>query len=120
MSIAYWCVFIACVLPYVFTIIAKSSSEFSNKRPREYLENCQGFRKRAHYAQLNGFETLPFFIASILISYKHTAPEQIDTLAMAFIAARILHGLCYVFDLALLRTVFFTVGFICCTKLILP
>lgn len=120
MSIAYWCIFIACVLPYIFTVIAKTGPGFSNRTPREYLANCEGFRKRANYAQLNGFETLPFFIASVLIAYQHTAPEQIDQLAMAFIAARVLHGISYIFDRPALRSIFFTIGFICCVKLMLP
>lgn len=120
MTTAYWCIFAACILPYVFTIIAKTGPNFSNHTPREYLAGLDGYRRRANYAQMNGFEALPFFIASVLIAQQHTLQDRIDLLALAFIAARILHGICYLCDWPTLRSLFFTIGFACCISLIIP
>ena len=59
MTIAYWCVLVAAYLPIVWTAAAKfSGGNFAgagNRAPREFLERLSGWRKRSHWAQLNGF-----------------------------------------------------------------
>ncbi len=112
MTIAYWCVFIAAVLPYVFTVLAKTGPEFCNASVRIYLENLQGWRKRAHWTQLNGFEAFPAFAASVIIASLNHAPQSnIDTLAMIFIVARILHGIFYISNKPTLRSFVWFIGF---------
>src|SRR5216683_2295108 len=51
MTIAYWCIVAAAVLPYLFQIYAKFSGPgFNNYRPRDFLDRLEGARKRAHWA----------------------------------------------------------------------
>ena len=105
MNVAYACLLAAALLPYVFTGIAKWSGEFDNRVPREYLSRLSGYRQRAHWVQLNAFETFPVFAAGVLVAHQVGAPQgRIDALALAFVAARVLYGVCYLADLATLRS----------------
>lgn len=114
MTIAYWCVLIAAFIPYLFTIAAKTQSNFTNRRPRAYLDSLEGWRKRAYWAQLNGFEAFPPFAAAVLIAHQlYAAQVVINALAMTFIAARLIYGLCYIFDRPTLRSLFWCVGSLC-------
>jgi uncharacterized MAPEG superfamily protein len=57
--------------PYIWAGIAKFTSGFlprDNHNPREYLEKLQGLAKRAHCAQLNTFESIPGFMAAVIIA----------------------------------------------------
>lgn len=114
MTIAYQCVLAAVLMPYIYTILVKSGHGYNHKHCREYIEHLKGWRKRAYWAEVNSFEALPGFIAGVLIATQAGATEiAIDKLALGFIAARILHGICYLCDLAILRTLAWTLGIIC-------
>jgi uncharacterized MAPEG superfamily protein len=122
MTIAFWCVLAAALIPYLFVGYAKSTSRFvkgnHNKNPREYEEALEGARKRAYWAQLNGFEAFPPFAAGVIIAHLAGAPpDQIDWLAMAFIGCRLAHGALYIADLDKLRSVVWTAGVICVVSL---
>lgn len=108
MTIAFWCVLIAAYLHIVWTSVAKFSGKFGdseNHNPREYLEALSGWRKRAHWAQMNSLEAFPPFAAAVIIAQYLQAPQaRIDVLAMAFIALRVLYGVFYVTDKARLRS----------------
>jgi uncharacterized MAPEG superfamily protein len=105
MNVAYLCVLVAALLPYVFTGIAKWSGEFDNRVPREYLSRLSGYRQRAHWVQLNAFETFPVFAAAVIIAQQAGASQgRIDALALSFVGARILYGVFYLADLATLRS----------------
>jgi uncharacterized MAPEG superfamily protein len=118
MTIAFWCVLIAALLPMVWTGIAKmSGSGFpasGNHNPREVLESLDGYRKRAHWAQLNSYEAFPPFAAGVIIAqFVQATQTSIDYLAIAFIVFRVLYGICYVRDWAALRSVVWGAGFAC-------
>lgn len=118
MTLAYWCVFIAALLPYGFTVLAKTGPGFNNHTPREYLERTQGWRKRAHWAQLNGFEAFPAFAAAVIIAHLQTVPQfTLNALAITFITTRLLHGIFYLANLATLRSLFWGLGFVCVVAL---
>ena len=112
MTLAYWCVLIAGMLPYVATLSAKIGGQrFDNRNPRDWLGAQSGFRRRANAAQLNGFEAFPLFAAAVLIAHMAGAPQpRVDTLAVVFVAARIAYTLCYFADLATLRSLAWFVG----------
>ena len=88
MTIAYWCVLVAALMPYVATGIAKLGGErFNNRNPRAWLDRQQGFRARANSAQANSFEAFPFFAAAVVVATLTNAPQaRIDGLAV--LAAR--------------------------------
>ena len=111
MTIAYWCVLAAALLPYVFTLVAKSAGRYNNYAPREFLEKQQGMHKRAHWVQLNSFEAFPAFAAAVIIAHLSGADQgRIDTLAMAFIAIRIVYGITYLANMAMLRSAVWRAG----------
>lgn len=110
MTIAYWCVLIAAYMPITWTACAKfTGGDFAgeqNRSPREYLERLGGWRKRAHWAQLNGFEAFPPFAAAVIIAHLQNVPQiYIDALAGTFVLLRVLHGLFYIADLGYPRSV---------------
>jgi uncharacterized MAPEG superfamily protein len=110
MTIAYWCVFVAGLLPFVWTSTAKGigggfKRAEHNHNPREFLESLGGIAKRAHWAQLNSFEAFPLFAAAVIIAQlAGGAQPRIDMLAMAYIVTRVLHGVFYLTDKAALRS----------------
>lgn len=116
MTIAYWCVLVALMLPYVSTVVAKASaggfSPKHNHDPRAFLANVQGMAKRANNAQQNGFEIAPAFAAAVIIAHVVGGAEQavLDQLAIAFVISRVLYTLCYVADWAMLRSLVWFVG----------
>jgi uncharacterized MAPEG superfamily protein len=115
MTIAYWCVLVAVVLPYLFTLLAKygGSGGYSNHHPRDSLNAMTGWRKRAHGAQLNAFEAFAPFAAAVIIAQSTGATQLwVDRLAIAFIAFRILHGVCYIVDKPAMRSIMWTLGFL--------
>ncbi|MDR3391610.1 MAG: MAPEG family protein [Sulfuriferula sp.] len=114
MSVAYWCVLFAALLPYPIVMFAKAGQKYDNHAPREQLEHAQGSRKRAYWAQLNAFEAFPAFAAAIIIAQlQHVAQSTVDHLALVFVAMRVLHALFYVLDKAPLRSMVWAVGIGC-------
>lgn len=106
MTIALWCVLAAGLLPYAFTIAAKSGPGFSNRTPRIYLEQAQGWRQRAHWAQLNSFEGLPLFVGAVLTCHAVAGQQgSADLIAIGYVAARALYGLMYIKDRPGLRSI---------------
>jgi uncharacterized MAPEG superfamily protein len=112
MTIAYWCVLIAALLPIVSASIAKAGGErYSNRDPRTWLDRQQGFRARANAAQANGFEAFPLFAAAVIIAHLTGAPQdRVDGLAIIFVAARVLYIVCYLADWHWARSVVWLVG----------
>jgi uncharacterized MAPEG superfamily protein len=120
MAIAYWCVLIAAILPYGFTVLAKAKPGYDNRNPREFLAGLKGWRQRAYWAQLNGFEAFPFFAAMVIIAEQlHASQFAINILSIAFIIFRIMHGIFYIFDKPHLRTIVWFAGFGCVIGLFL-
>jgi uncharacterized MAPEG superfamily protein len=123
MTIAYGCVLIAAVLPYLGSMTAKLGGRMpmtANRAPREWLETLSGWRKRAHWYQLNSFEAFPAFAAAVIIASLKQAPQaRIDLLAEAFIGFRLAHYVCYLADWAPVRSAIWFGGMICVVWLFL-
>lgn len=114
MTIAFWCVLVAGLLPYAAAGFAKSKKGFDNANPREWLSKQAGFRARANAAQLNSFEALPLFAAAVIIAHLRGGPSHtIDLLAIGFIAARVIYIGLYLANLASLRSLSWLVGIVC-------
>ena len=119
MTIAYFCVLIMGILPYVATGIAKKGWEgYDNGLPRQWLAKQTGFRARANAAQANLFESLPFFFAAVIIASIANAPQaRIDILAVGFVLARIAYLICYVANWPTTRSIVWLIGIICVVSL---
>jgi uncharacterized MAPEG superfamily protein len=119
MTIAYWCVLAAALLPFAFTLVAKTTGEkFTNRRPREWQAQLTGLPARAHAAHLNSFEAFPPFAAAVIIAQQLQAPQAtVDGLALAFVALRMLYGILYVADRPSARSVVWFLALACVVAL---
>ena len=110
-------IIIACLLPYVFTLIAKAKGGFQakdNQNPREFLAKTTGLAARANAVQQNSFESLPLFIAAILMAeYMVVHQSVIMTFGTAYIILRILYGICYLANWATLRSIVWILSLLC-------
>ena len=119
MTIAYFCIIVACLLPIVCAGLAKSKGfgrprregGFDNEQPREWLAKLTGWQARANAAQANSFEALPLFVAGVLVAHQlHAAQGTINALALAFIAIRLAFIGAYLADKASLRSLIWLAG----------
>lgn len=117
MTLAYWCVFIAILMPFAFTGLAKFTGNFQpkhNHSPRQFLDGLTGWRQRSNWVQQNMFESIPAFMAAVIIAHQTGGnQENIDMLAISYIIIRIIYGALYIADIALMRTLAWTLGLIC-------
>ena len=122
MSIAYWCILVTALLPYLWVFIAKRSGErYNNRNPRAWISKQEGNYKvqRANAAHLSGFEAFPAFVAGVLMAQLAGVPtDTITPLSLGFVAARILHGVFYLADKHSLRSFVWLLGMLCAVALI--
>lgn len=122
LAIAYWCVLIAAVLPYVWAGVAKAGMPRSdNRNPRAWLARQDGNDRsqRANAAHLNAFEAFPPFAAGVVLAQlAGVAPGTIALLAVAFLALRVLHGVLYLADVAIARSLSWLGGYLCVLALL--
>ena len=119
LSIAYWCVLVAALLPIVCAGIAKYGTfgksrrdgGFDNHNPRAWLAKQTDWRARANAAQANTFEALPFFFAAVIIAHQLRAGQTLlDILAFLFVVLRLGYVLMYVADMAKTRSAIWLAG----------
>ncbi len=128
MTIANWCVVAACLLP-VFTIglakasrarLSRKNGGYDNHNPREWASKLDGWQARAVAAQNNGFESLPLFIAAVLLSQQANRTQStIDMLAIAFVTIRIVYVFLYLKDYPQMRSVVWFLGVVVCIAMLL-
>jgi uncharacterized MAPEG superfamily protein len=112
-TIAYWCVFIAAMLPFACVALAKGPGfgkprklgGFDNADPRGWLARQTDWQARANAAQANTFEALPFFIGAVIVAHQLNAAQGIvDILAVLFVTLRIVYVAMYVGGLPTARS----------------
>ena len=114
MTIAYWCILIAALLPYAWVAIAKQSGKrYDNRDPRSWIARQDNPRVlRANAAQLNAFEAFAPFAAAVLMAQAAGVDHaRITQLAIAFVVLRVLHGLFYLINIHALRSLCWFAGF---------
>ncbi len=92
MTIAFWCVLAAAILPYLSVGFAKygPGSAYDNNHPRQGEDQLTGLRARALGAHKNGFETFPFFAVAVLAATQMgAAGHRLDQMAMAWVVLRV-------------------------------
>jgi uncharacterized MAPEG superfamily protein len=113
-TLAYWCILIAALLPYITIAPAKVRKDFDNNRPRAWEDALDGWRKRLYWAHLNGFEAFPAFAAAVIVAHLVHAPQgRVDALAATFVLARVGYAICYYTDAAALRSIVWSIGMLC-------
>lgn len=113
MSIA-WIILLATFVPFVATLSAKIGGVgFTNNEPRGWLLTQTGWRARANAAQINIFETLPFFYAALLYAHFNQGNAQlIQWYAISWLVLRLLYILAYIKDWASLRSLLWALSFV--------
>ena len=115
LTVAYWCVFFACGLPYLAAWIAKAGSfgPRDNTHPRDWAAKQSGWRARANSAQSNSFEGLPFFIGAVIIAHQLGANQaRLDMLAAAYVVFRVLYLAAYIKGIGSVRSALWAFGFL--------
>lgn len=114
MTIAKWCVLIACFLPMVTALLPKlfalkGPGKYDNNNPREWQAKLGGWQQRAMAAHTNGFEALPLFVGSVIFAQMaQMAQGRIDMLAMTFVALRLVYVGVYLMNWGNVRTLVWT------------
>lgn len=112
MTLAFWCVLVAVLWPYICFGIARNRGRGPDNRrlrdnhhPRDFPSRIEGVAKRAWDAHLNSFESLPGFAAAVIIAQlAHGRQNWIDLLAVAWVVARVAYTAFYLTDRAPLRS----------------
>ena len=116
MSIAYWCILVAALLPYGWVALAKRTGpRYNNRDPRQWVARQEDPRvQRAYAAHLNAFEAFAPFAAAVLMAQAAGVPVAlVQALALAFVGFRLLHGVFYLTALHWMRSLAWLGGFVC-------
>lgn len=113
MTFAFWCVAITAFMPLVWIGYAKvKAGGYDNANPRVWRATLVGQLQRAASAETNSYEAFPPFAAAVIIAhFVGVQQPTIDLLAGVFLVARILHGIFYISDKDLYRSLAWTAGF---------
>ncbi|EYF03339.1 MAPEG family protein [Chondromyces apiculatus] len=116
MTIPLWCLLVAIILPYPWAMTAmgerkKQFGTADNKNPRKQTAQLEGKGARAYAAHQNALEALPPFGIAVLVAHvTHADPTLSTILAVAWIVARVLHGVFYIADIDKARSGMFVLG----------
>jgi uncharacterized MAPEG superfamily protein len=115
MRTALICVLIAGLMPYLWTTVAKVlGPRYDNRNVRQWQSRLEGAAQRAHAAHLNSFEAFPFFAAAVLAAIvAHADMQRVAILSIAFVVARFVYGLVYIWNIAMLRSLVWFLGLGC-------
>jgi uncharacterized MAPEG superfamily protein len=114
LTLAYWCVLVAALLPYLAAYIAKAGSFRlrDNQAPRDWMGRQAGWRARALAAQNNSFEGLPFFIGAVVIAHQLGAAQaRLDMLAAVYVLLRIVYIALYIRGFGTARSTVWALAF---------
>ena len=120
MTTPFWCLFVLIFLPYVLSTVGavvriKQFGKYDNKQPRVQTALLKGFGARVYAAQQNLWEAMPVFGLAVIVA--HLAGADVDKSAMAavgFIVMRILHGVAYLTNQDIIRSLAFGAAYGCC------
>ncbi|MGS5087382.1 MAPEG family protein [Hydrogenophaga sp. A37] len=117
LTLAYWTVLVAALLPILCATLAKwgalskprREGGYDNHHPRAWLAQQTDWRARANAAQANSFEALPFYIGAVIIAHQlGVFQTRLDLLAFLYIVLRLMYILFYLADMATFRSVVWT------------
>lgn len=120
MTTPFWCILAAVLFPYGWAGVGayykkQQFGALDANHPRAQSAALSDAGARANAAQLNSWEALPVFAAAVTVAHLAGADAGLSaTASLVFVASRALHGLFYIGNLALLRSLSFTVGLGAC------
>lgn len=114
---AIWAMVVASLLPLIMAMLAKVFGGFSladNNQPRQFLQSTTGAAARANAAQQNSYETLPVFLAAVVVAMLFFVPQLVvNKLAWLYVVIRIGFCVAYVINLSLFRSVLWVLSMVC-------
>lgn len=114
MTLGYWMVLVAGILPYFAVAVSKWRADYDNSAPRAGVERLSAMQQRAYWAQLNGFEAFPLFAAAVIIAHLARTPQPwIDGLAAGFVLLRVIYTVLYIYDQPTPRSLVWVAAFGC-------
>lgn len=114
MTLAYWMILVAGLLPYWPTVVSKWRRDYDNAAPRAHVDRLSPRNQRAYWAQLNAFEAFPLFAAAVIIAHLARSPQTaVDALAVAFVGFRVAYTWAYLCDKPTLRSLLWLGGVLC-------
>ena len=120
-NVAIWTMMIASALPFLLAMLAKALGGFGmadNSHPREAVAKFTGRAARAHAAQQNSFESLPVFLASVIVAMLFFVPQiVVNYLAVMYVALRLIYAIAYIVNLPTLRSIIWALSMACCFML---
>lgn len=110
-------ILVACLLPYIFSIIARIASGYDSKlhdNPRDHVNGAKGLAARANAVQKNSFEGLPLFLTAILLADYLVIPDHlVIQLGIAYLVLRLIYGICYLMNIKALRSIIWLLSTLC-------
>lgn len=120
-NVAIWAMIIASALPFLLAMLAKAIGGFGmadNSHPREVVAKFTGRAARANVAQQNSFESLPIFLASVIVAMLFFVPQiVVNYLAVMYVALRLMYAIAYIVNLPTLRSIVWALSMACCFML---
>ncbi|HYP85772.1 MAPEG family protein [Variovorax sp.] len=113
LTLAYWCVLLVALLPYLTTFAAKAGQygPRENQAPRDWATRQTGWRARLLAAAANGFEVLPLFIGVVVIAHQLGYRQStLDLCAAAYLVLRVIYVVVYGAGFGTLRTLVWGLG----------
>ena len=116
MTTAFWCLLAVILIPYVLAGVGgyfrtRQFGTVDTKYPRLQAAKAEGILARAIGAQDNAWEAVPVFASAVFVAHLTAAdPGRVGTLALAYVAARIGHAVCYLENWAIPRSLIFLVS----------
>ena len=101
MTIAYWCVLIAAVIPLICDRHRQGGRRALQQSRSAGLArtSSRAIGRAPQRREANSFEAFPFFAAAVIIAHLTHAPQgRLDLLAVIFVLARIAYVVCYLAD----------------------
>lgn len=113
-TLLLYCIVAAAVLvylPFLAVAFARLQVGYDMAAPRAMFDKLPAYAQRATWAHQNSFESFMLFAAAALMAYV----TQVDSTtakgaAIAYIVARLLYSVFYIFNVPLLRSLMFAVG----------
>ncbi len=126
MSLPLLTLIAVCVLPLLWSWVSgyHRRAQFGvidNKNPRQQNSQLKEAGARAVSAQKNAWEAAIVYIAAyVAVTSSNVPVADYATLTLVFLALRVLHGVCYIINQDILRSLAFTGGYgICIYMMIL-
>lgn len=116
MTTALWCLMITALIPTLLSFTGgylrhKELGGADNKNPRQQYAQATGVVSRVFAAQQNAWEGLMLFTAALVAAFVSGVPqEQLATVSIVFVVARVLHAVFYMADRDMLRSLSYLVA----------